>query len=69
LFGRWPDDLRTELDLLVSLEPQPDTDTVEMRGTIRNATPINGEPRLGNRTQGWRPDERVTVRGAFASAR
>jgi hypothetical protein len=68
LFGHWPDDLRTDVDVLVCLEPQTDTDRVEMRGTIRNSTPINGELRLGIQLIGWDQIEPVTVRGVFARA-
>jgi hypothetical protein len=68
LFGRWPDDLRTELEILVCLEPQPNTDTVQMSGTIRNSTPINGELRLGIELDAWHHDQPVTVLGVFAPA-
>ena len=68
LFGHWPDEVRTELDILVCLEPQPDTETVQMRGTIRNSAPINGELRLGIELTGWHWDEPVTVLGVFAPA-
>jgi PilZ domain-containing protein len=68
LFGRWPENLRAELDILVCLEPHADTDSVEMTGTIRNSTPINGELRVGIELNGWDQAEPVTVRGVFAPA-
>ena len=68
LSGPWPEDIHTELDLLVRLQPKPDTDPIEVRGTVRNSTPVNvGELRVGIEFTS-RKTELLSIVGSFTPA-
>jgi hypothetical protein len=54
LFGLWPEDTHTALDVVVRIEPDRDADPVEVRGTVRNSTPVTfGDLRVGIEFTRW----------------
>ena len=67
LFGPWPDDLGSEVEVLVRLEPRLDADPVDVRGTIRNTTPTNvGELRVGIELESREGSQLVSLLGSFS---
>jgi hypothetical protein len=67
LFGPWPEDTHIELEVLVHLEPNPDADPVEVRGTVRNSTPVNiGDLRVGIEFTSPDSTEPISLLGAFS---